>query len=285
MTIHLFILQSLVSAALYSHVKQGGGPEHQRMSYTDLHAQVHFLSQLFRGEFIFPTEGLDHNLSRTVCGLEIDGVVKITRNPSGAIEYVELSDSERSTGRENFDFYCFLIWPFIEATWLGAVSLLMLTPPANSAASKQSLDLKAVHNAAQLLGKTLYAQGDLSYFEAVSKETLSKSFERVQEEGVIVVTKTKGVSGSRVELGSEWVPARDEKGEVVLEGSLLWSLCEEISRGRREGKNRRDGNTVRSRVLHLVQLVGDRLWQGKSVDPAVQTTSRSKGKNAPIPRL
>lgn len=46
MTIHLFISQSLVSASLYVRVKQGGGPEHQRMSFTELKEQVFFLSQV-----------------------------------------------------------------------------------------------------------------------------------------------------------------------------------------------------------------------------------------------
>ena len=46
MTIHLFILQALVSAAMYTKVKLGGGPENQRISYNDLHDQVHFLSQV-----------------------------------------------------------------------------------------------------------------------------------------------------------------------------------------------------------------------------------------------
>ena len=44
---------------------------------------------------------------------------------------VGLTTAERQTGREAFDFYCFLIWPFIEAAWLGAVSLISLTTPLN----------------------------------------------------------------------------------------------------------------------------------------------------------
>ena len=31
--------------------------------------------------------------------------------------------------------------------------------------------------------------------------------------------------------------------------------------GRREGKNRRDGATVKTRVLNLVELVGAELWE------------------------
>lgn len=151
MTIHLFILEALTSAGMYVRIKQGGGPEHQRIPYEELRAQVTFLSQLFRGEFIFPTEGLDVNLNRTLDMLESEKVITFVRNGADPtkIDYVELSDFERETGRENYDFYCFLIWPFIEASWLGAVSLMMLTPPLGE--SKTSLQLDKVQNQAQLV--------------------------------------------------------------------------------------------------------------------------------------
>ena len=53
---------------------------------------------------------------------------------------------------------------------LGAVSLLSLIPPSSS--QSPWLDMKSVQDSAQLLGKTLYHSGDLSYFEAVNKEAL-----------------------------------------------------------------------------------------------------------------
>lgn len=129
MTIHLFIYEALVSAAMYTRVKRGGGPSMQDISYEDLSEQVLFLSSLFRGEFIFSGEGLVVNLDRTLRGLEHDGIVKLEHDAKGNITLVGLSDQERKAGRENYDFYCFLIWPFIEASWLAAVSLMGLTPP------------------------------------------------------------------------------------------------------------------------------------------------------------
>ncbi|KAH9882115.1 hypothetical protein J1614_001287 [Plenodomus biglobosus] len=295
MTIHLFVLQSLVSAALYTHVKQGGGPEYQRMSYTDLHAQVHFLSQLFRGEFIFPTEGLDYNLAKTLAGLEADNVIKISRstgeNGEEKVDFIELSPEERSQGRENFDFYCFLIWPFIEAAWLGAMSLMMLTPPLTlSQTSDSRLDLKKVQDRAQLFGKTLYHQGDLSYYEAVNKETLKNSYTRFEEEGMIIVTKSKDSKGAAaIKLADEWVPARGTNG-IVADGPL-WRFAERISSSRREGKNRRDGATVHTRVLQLADVVGAGLWE--DVVPGAKTIggadgeSKGKGrrKRKPMARL
>lgn len=46
MTIHLFITEALVSAAMYTRIKQGGGPANQRISYNDLLIQVTFLSEV-----------------------------------------------------------------------------------------------------------------------------------------------------------------------------------------------------------------------------------------------
>lgn len=46
MTIHLFISEALVSAAMYTRVKQGGGPDNQRITYEALLNQVSFLSQV-----------------------------------------------------------------------------------------------------------------------------------------------------------------------------------------------------------------------------------------------
>lgn len=113
-------------------------------------AEVANILQLFRGEFIFPPEGLAANMENTMRGLETDDVIKITRDSTGTPQYVELSDSERSCGRENYDFYCFLIWPFIESSWLGAVSLLGLTPPLDGPKDIW-LDNKKALDSAQLV--------------------------------------------------------------------------------------------------------------------------------------
>lgn len=46
MTIHLFITEALVSVAMYTRVKQGGGPLNQQITYEQLVGQVSFLSQV-----------------------------------------------------------------------------------------------------------------------------------------------------------------------------------------------------------------------------------------------
>ncbi|KAI9665512.1 MAG: hypothetical protein M1831_001654 [Alyxoria varia] len=333
MLIHLFVNQALVSASMYTQIKAGGAVESQAITYGALLSQVSFLSQLFRGEFIFPTAGLSANLAETINGLETEDIIKVHRTKSitdrpknsdlktnpmdnpDSIEKVELSDLERTEGRNNFDFYCFLIWPFIEASWLGAVSLMMLTPPSslpsslahlNTGFTTESgalwLDDRAFQSCAQHLGKTLFAQGDLSYFEAVNKETLKNAYQRFEEEGIIVTRKIRGDANKSggdkakgpvalVRLADEWMPQRQhgkksngysngnrdristqsvlsdiETGErmSLQPQGRLWEFCEEISQSRLEGKNRRDGDAVVKRVLRLVDTVADGLWNGPS---------------------
>jgi len=154
MTIHLFISEALVSASMYIRVKRGGGPINQRISYEELRKQVLFLSQLFRGEFIYPTEGLAVNLDNTLRGLETDGIVDLERENGGQILSIGLSEEERGAGRENYDFYCFLIWPFVESFWLAAVALVGFTPPPGYEGDGW-LDVKKCQDSSQLVSSLL----------------------------------------------------------------------------------------------------------------------------------
>ncbi|KAI5838824.1 acyltransferase-domain-containing protein [Morchella snyderi] len=281
MVIHLFISETIVAAAMYTRVKQGGGPSNQRVGYADLLRQVAFLSQLFRGEFVFPTEGIRMNLEKTVRGLQADGVINVgaattTTTTAAAdggdgdgdgesgIGYVELSEQERRCGRENFDFYCFLIWPFIESSWLAGVAIIGLTPPPGM--DDVWVGLTQAQDMAQLLGKTLYHQGDLSYFEAVNKETLKNAFQRFQEEGILLVRSGANRAAARCHIAPEWMPAWDTTsgggglGARIDEGGRLWRFVERIAVSRREGKNRRDNASVSTRVLGLAARCGAELF-------------------------
>jgi hypothetical protein len=291
MTIHLFVLESLACAGLYTRVKSGGDPSHQSITYAELRSEVGFLSQLFRGEFIFPPDGLAANMHTALANLERDNVLSITykENTESGTEpntadqgsaLIKLTDSERERGRENFDFYCFLIWPFIEASWLGATSLMMLVPPIGFKTAPPPsgvvqpgdelwLDAKQTHNFAQLLGKTLYHQGDLSYFEAVNKETLQNCYRRFEEDGMIVSRRprdkdNKAAGGAVLRLADEWMPSRDPATGKIIPAGKLWDFCESISHSRREGKNRRDGETVQVRVVTLIEKVSEEVWKDKA---------------------
>jgi 1-acyl-sn-glycerol-3-phosphate acyltransferase len=276
MTIHLFVTEALVAAGLYTRVKQGGGPANQRMPQIELTEKVAFLSQLFRGEFIFPAgEGLLVNLEKAVASLRNSEVIQLDREDDG-ITYVGLTNAERTRGRENYDFYCFLIWPFIEAAWLGAVSLATITSPL-SGLEDPWVDFKRAQDTAQLLGKTLYHQGDLSYFEAVNKEALKNAYTRFEEEGIILVAKNKDSKlGPRVRLAPEWTPRRDPKTGSLVAAGRLWDFTERIAQCRREGKNRRDGATVSSRVLSLTDKLASTLFDDTnfSADETIDVPAR-----------
>jgi hypothetical protein len=61
-------------------------------------------------------------------------------------------------------------------------------------------------------------------------------------------------------LAPDWIPHRNpENGQIVAEGRL-WDFIEMIAQSRREGKNRRDGATVSTRVLRLADTIGQKLF-------------------------
>jgi glycerol-3-phosphate O-acyltransferase len=108
--IHLFVPESIISVALYTKIKQGGGRANQRIMYEELWGQCEFLSQLLKTEFVFElARTLTDNIDKALAGLEADDVISWNREE----EVIELSLTERECGRENYDFYCFLVsFPF-----------------------------------------------------------------------------------------------------------------------------------------------------------------------------
>ncbi|KAK4617756.1 Glycerol-3-phosphate acyltransferase [Fulvia fulva] len=264
MTIHLFISQALVCAAMYTRVKIG----EERMSYQELFDYTYFLSQLFRAEFIFPTAPFEENLQTMLQGLVDDQVLTVLRGQDGKIEFIEIHAEERGLDLENFDFYNFLIWPFIEASWLGAIAIFMLAQRSTSPNAEAWVEMKAFQDKAQLLGKTLYHRGDLSYYEAVNKEALKNAISRSEEEGIILVTRPPKDSKApqRTKLDADWMPQHTSQGELVPEGKL-WEFCEHVNKSRRDAPGKKEGATVRRRIQGLAQVIGEGLWEDAVLEP------------------
>lgn len=265
MTIHLFISEALIAVSLYTKVKQGGGRLVERIPEKDLAEQVAFLSQLSRGEFIFRTgQGLEHNFKHALEGLVEDEILEATEDEQEG-RLIGLSQIERQRGRESFDFYCFLFWPFVDAAWLGAVSLLCLVPPTGS--STAWIEMKRAQALCQNLGRTLYHQGDLSYFEAINTEAIRNAYSRYQEEGIIRVSRQGVAKGSLlVQVAPDYMPERDVDSGTLQPKGRLWELIGRISEHRREGKNRRDPATVSTRVLDLASKLNLELFSEFDVD-------------------
>jgi hypothetical protein len=67
----------------------------------------------------------------------------------------------------------------------------------------------------------------------------------------------------RARLSPDWEPERDpQTGHIKPEGNL-WDFIEKIAQSRREGKNRRDGATVSTRVLRLTETIARTLFVGE----------------------
>ncbi|KAI8810428.1 acyltransferase-domain-containing protein [Cladochytrium replicatum] len=239
--IHLFIQEVIACLALYSTVKYGGpimeqrallrpckgvfaknpyfypptppsapgsAPKSTNVTTTSpsLIEDTDFLSSLLRGEFVYGPNPLEQNLTQTISALAEADVVQVQQEVVGSEtrEWISLTPAERRIGRENFDFYCFLGWPFVETYWLAAVSLLSIAPlhtpkladevqstdPADRLTDPSSWVTEAVlMKRAQFFGKTLYYEGDLTYFEAINKEILKNGFTRLKEMGVLIMRK------------------------------------------------------------------------------------------------
>lgn len=105
---------------------------------------------------------------------------------------------------------------------------------------------------------------------------MKNSYQRFEEEGIIHVVKSRDSKiPPRLRLAPEWQPPRDPvTGRLNAIGSRLWAFTEKIASSRREGKNRRDGATVSTRVVRLTDVLGRRLF-----DEALNTDTKGKGKS------
>ncbi|KAJ3229738.1 hypothetical protein HDU78_008870 [Chytriomyces hyalinus] len=213
--IHLFITEAILSCALYATVKQGGPVHVQKVRIApDLEADCAFISRLLKTEFIYGPNGLSQNMMATLEALQKMDVLTVEEElkEDGSLsgqQWVSLSVEERRIGRETFDFFCFLLWPFLETYWLAAISCFSLIPSKRNATEPFWVEERTFLNTAQFLGKSLYYEGDLSYFEAVNKETIKNALQRLKDMGVLKYTKMKSgkENVTMVSLSPDWLPA------------------------------------------------------------------------------
>ena len=150
---------------MYSTVKAGGPLSVQRVPLSKLEKDVGFLSQLFKSEFVFGSGGIQTNMKSTVQVLVDEDVVHVGHDSENESQntWIELSSRERKCGRETFDFYCFLIWPFVETYWLATVSLFTILPKHGSNSLRWEEE-KDFMNRALFFGKSLYYEGNVTEF-------------------------------------------------------------------------------------------------------------------------
>lgn len=90
----------------------------------------------------------------------------------------------------------------------------------------------------------------------------------------------------RMQLDATWQPSRDPDTGALRPVGKLWDFTEKIASARREGKNRRDGATVSSRVLRLTDELGRKLFaEAVEGDRAAKGKGKGKGKGRVPSRL
>ena len=110
----------------------------------------------------------------------------------------------------------------------------------------------------------------MSYFEAVNNQNLRNAWARFEDEGIILIANSRNAKIlPRAKLAPDWTPRRDPTTGAIVPEGRLWDFIERIAQSRREGKNRRDGATVASRVLRHTENIARNLF-------AVQETNMSE---------
>lgn len=119
----------------------------------------------------------------------------------------------------------------------------------------------------------------------MNKETLKNSFQRFEEEGIIYAVKSKDSKvPPRMRLSSEWTPSRDPETGALLAEGRLWEFAGRIASSRREGKNRRDGATVSTRVIRLTDMLGRQLFEEASTPTSKDQSRLSADEAARVKR-
>lgn len=214
--IHLFVSEAVVAVSIFTMLRQH---ESRRFLKCDLIEKVQFLSTLLSDEFVFNPDGLQKNLEDTLAKLRQQEV--LDTNPEE--QYVEFSAAQLEKGSEIFDFYCFLLWPFIDGYWLAAVALLSLVPMDGF---DGVVNEKRFYKAAQSLGKTLYQEGYLTHYEAVNIELLKVAFVRLCSEG-IAVRKLQNIS-----LQPEYTPQGTQGKLIEFSETIALSRNKPLRHGR-----------------------------------------------------
>jgi len=142
--------------------------------------------------------------------------------PPGGDCYLTLNEDNHM-----FKFLCFLLWPFVECYWMVAASLIGLYP---NHMTEESELIKTI----QKFGETLYYEGELSFYESVSKETTKLALTRFYERSVIVKRVINDKGAAVVHLGDAY--AKDE--------AKLIKFANKIGQFRRKGKYRTQAGTI-----------------------------------------
>ena len=109
----------------------------------------------------------------------------------------------------------------------------------------------------------------------MNKEALRNAYSRYEEEGIILRIKASEPPNSTcVKLSPEWGMTRGSETGMIQPGQgRLWDFIDRLGKCRREGKGRRDGAEVSTKVVQLADRLGEQLYRDAS---AAVATAREK---------
>eukprot|EP00835_Amoeboradix_gromovi_P000602 NODE_22_length_38364_cov_0.248661.p5 type:complete len:623 gc:universal NODE_22_length_38364_cov_0.248661:15996-17864(+) len=162
--IHLFVNESLVCAVIHAHKRRD-------LLVNDLLQGVLYLSRLLKFEFIFRSNPIKDNLMDTLSRLERDGIISKFDDTLVCLKPLVGSP------REKFEFYCLLVWPFIESYWLATVSLYSLYLYYKHKKHNESCSTARFMQINMDIGSTLHYQGDLFFMESINKDNIFNAWE------------------------------------------------------------------------------------------------------------
>jgi hypothetical protein len=145
-----------------------------------------------------------------------------------------------------FKFLCFLLWPFVECYWMVAASLHGLFP---NHMVEEAEFIKSI----QKFGETLYYEGELNFYESVSKETTKLALTRFYERKVIVKRVINDKGAAIIHLGEAY--SRDE--------AKLLRFSTKIAQFRRKGKYRTSAGTVDTKAIAALIPSNSRITRAK----------------------
>lgn len=245
--IHLFASEAIVSVAIFTQLRRTGN---RVMQTRDVVNDVKFLSTLLSGEFVYQPEGFQTNLNESLHKLVHQGVITTESLNS---ETIELSFRELNAGCEYLDFYCFLLWPFIDGYWAASVGLLSLSQVPIGA----SVPERQFYDTIQNLAKTLYFQGEITHYEAVNKEMLKAAYQHFEAQGLV----TRSAATKTIHINASWRAETSANGQMA--SGRLVKYSEDIALARNRPLRHGVTPALNQRVLHQASMVAKRLTGSK----------------------
>lgn len=234
-TVHLFIQEAVTCVALVALAEPSF---EKRVAIGDICAKGRFLLLLLSEEFVYREEHGAPQLMETLIQLEAQNILRISGDE------VSISEKELENGMQLVDFYCYLLWPYVDGYWVVGLTLLIM-PPGDSIRVKDFLRL------AQTIAHSLYKQGSLIHSEALNQQMLQFALAHFTSKGLVIKRKTQ-TGEAEIALASKYVPEVSSAGVISVD-SPLYRFTDEIHQLRNKPRSFESELAVTTNFVKLCQ--------------------------------